>query len=482
MSRRLSRGIAGALAALVAAACAPGLPRLDGAPGAAPAPSSRWPVPVEARTPPPRSDSTPIGPGGRLSVADVVDLALRNNPTTSASWAAARGESDVYGAARGALLPTVDGHATLTTTGGTDETTRTQLTPSLTASYLVFDFGGRSGDIEAAKQRAIAANLAHNATIADVALQAESALFDYLAARALADAQTASVDEARTDLAAAEERYRVGVATLQDVLQTRTQLSQEQLQLATLESNASRARGQLATEMGFGANAPFEVSVAETDSVSDVTASVDTLMAQAVAARPELAQSRALAEALAAEVRTARSAMLPALSLNSTASDPRTLTGGGGGGAAGVGGPTYSLSFGLSLPLFNGFSRQYELSAAQEAYRAGLAREASTRLQVGLEVWTDYYALVAATQRVRTAADLLRDATQSATVATGRYQEGVGTIVDVLLARSALVTARAEAVQARWEWRTSLAQLAHDAGALDSTGRPDLGTGQGILR
>jgi outer membrane protein TolC len=91
-----------------------------------------------------------------------------------------------------------------------------------------------------------------------------------------------------------------------------------------------------------------------------------------------------------------------------------------------------------------------------------------------VQVFTSYYVLRASTERVHSASDLLASAEQSATVALGRYREGVGTVVDVLLARSALATARAEAIQARWEWRTGLAQLAHDAGALDLQGRPNL--------
>jgi len=78
---------------------------------------------------------------------------------------------------------------------------------------------------------------------------------------------------------------------------------------------------------------------------------------------------------------------------------------------------------------------------------------------------------------VRRSAELLAAAEQSATVALGRYREGVGTIIDVLLGRSALATARAESVQARWEWRLALAQLAHDAGMLDLRGRPNLPLG-----
>jgi outer membrane protein TolC len=75
-------------------------------------------------------------------------------------------------------------------------------------------------------------------------------------------------------------------------------------------------------------------------------------------------------------------------------------------------------------------------------------------------------------RRSITSADLLASATQSETVARARYKEGVGSIVDLLIAQSALATARAQDVQARWQWRTSLAQLAHDTGALGLRGEP----------
>jgi outer membrane protein TolC len=55
-------------------------------------------------------------------------------------------------------------------------------------------------------------------------------------------------------------------------------------------------------------------------------------------------------------------------------------------------------------------------------------------------------------------------------VARGRYAEGVGSILDVLVAQNALADARAQAVTARWTWFTSLAQLARAAGALTPTG------------
>ena len=45
-------------------------------------------------------------------------------------------------------------------------------------------------------------------------------------------------------------------------------------------------------------------------------------------------------------------------------------------------------------------------------------------------------------------------------------KEGLGTILDVLTAESALANARAQEVQARADWLLSLAQLAHGMGSL----------------
>lgn len=115
-------------------------------------------------------------------------------------------------------------------------------------------------------------------------------------------------------------------------------------------------------------------------------------------------------------------------------------------------------------------SNQYDQQAATELYQAALARAAVTKQQVIQQVFTAYYTLRTSTNRVRTSSDLLASATQSETVARERYREGVGSIVDLLIAQSALANARAQSVDARWEWRTALAQLAHDVGALNARG------------
>jgi outer membrane protein len=452
-------------------------PRVSGAAGASPAPSIPWQPPANAvkpepLVPPAQVAAIPADLAERvrqLSILDVVDIALRNNPATRASWSQARAAAFTFGSERGQYFPTINATGVLGRSQTPATTTRsagktTQYGPSVSLTYLVLDFGGRSGSIERARQDLFAANLSHNATIQNVVLQAEVAYFTYMATSALLGAERSAIAEAQASLNAAQQRNRVGLATLGDVLQAKTALSQEQLNLETTQGNLQAARGALAAALGLPANLPFELEpMTGPIPVRTLALSVDSVINDALRNRPDLQAARAQAEAAAQSVRVARSAELPSLSLNSNAgrtySSPQVFAG-----------PSYNVQLGLSIPIFNGFSHQYDVSAARAQADAIAALADQTRQQVVTEVFISYYALQTAQQRVTTADDLLASAQQSAQVAAGRYREGVGSIIDVLTAQTALANARAQQVQARWQWYTSLAQLARDAGVLSVRG------------
>ena len=457
-------------ALLLMGACVHHPPSIGGGPGAPARPNEYWSPPPSVATR--VESSTPATPvvlptTGKLTVPDVVDLALRNNPATRLSWAQARSAADVFGASRGAYFPTVtaDVNASqarpLAPSGVLSQ--RSQLGPSVGLSYLVLDFGGRAGTVDVARQTAIAADLSHNVTVQNTILGVEQALFNYQATRTQRDAQRSAVDEATASLNAAEERHRVGLATIADVLQARTFRSQAQLALELLEGAVHVAQGSLAVSMGLPANAAFEPPVLADsvcpDSLRFITQSIDTLIAVATRQRPDLEAVRAQAAAAAAQVRVAKSGLFPTVSLNAARAYTKSSI-------PGLQGSTYTIGLGFDLPLFTGMARQYSLQSAADQLAAANARTEVTRQQIALQVFTAYYNLQTATERVRTAADLLASATESESVARGRYREGVGSIVDLLIAQSALADARAQDAQARWQWRGALAQLAHDVGII----------------
>ncbi len=91
------------------------------------------------------------------------------------------------------------------------------------------------------------------------------------------------------------------------------------------------------------------------------------------------------------------------------------------------------------------------------------------RSQIALDVWKAYQNLTTATQSLQATADLLASAEQSERVALGRYKAGVGTVLDLLSAQSALASARLQRIQAGLDWYVFRATLAQAMGALDYT-------------
>ena len=252
------------------------------------------------------------------------------------------------------------------------------------------------------------------------------------------------------------------------MLQARTAASQAQLDLQTFEGNIQTTRGALALALGLPANLPYDIdSTITARAVAPLADSVDALIASALKGRPDLAAARSQAEAARAGIGEARSSLLPSLNLNGTTG--RTYATSIPNGAN-----SYNLALGLSIPLFNGFSRQYDLRAAQFEADAASARTEVLRQQVVYEVFSAYYALQTSTRRVHTAEDLVASAQQSNEVALARYKAGVGSVLDLLAAQTALANARAQYVDARLSWSVSLAQLAHDAGVLDPKGGTSL--------
>lgn len=431
------------------------------------------------------AQATPTLTTHPLTLADVVDAAIRHNPTSRAASAQARAATELYAAARGSWFPTLSFSpgfvASKTTSGavngagtgsvGTLGRQRVTLSPALSLSYLLFDIGGRSGTVGAARETANAATLTRDDDQQQTILQAEQAYFAYQGARAVATAQDANVQTAIASRDVAVGRFRAGLATVADTLQTATALAQARVTAVSARNALAVARSSVATAMGARADVPFAIAdeaapdVAGARTATDaLTASVDTLVAHASRRRADLGAAEALANASEQRVRAAKSALLPALQLSAT-------TGHTIANQPAFEGQSYSLQLGFALPLFDGGTRHADLDAARADADASHARLEATATAVVNEVVTSVESLRLAVEQLETSDALLASAVSSEEVARGRYAEGVGNIVDLIAAQSALASARAQAAQSRWNWASSLAQLSRNAGLLGARGQ-----------
>lgn len=396
-------------------------------------------------------------PQGTLSLPDVVNLALCNNPQTREVWASSRVQAAQLGASKGSYLPGLN----LSASGNRNSPGTNQRTYGLTLSYLLYDFGSRAANLENAQQLLAAASATQDSTVQAVFLSAVQAYYQTQATQAALDAAHEAERAAKTSFDAAEARYLAGSATPADKLQAQTAWSQAVLNRISADGNLKKAGGALANIIGLDANRNVALAAANTEAVpADFGRDVSALIEEAKHRRPDLIAAEAQVKAAEASAEAARAAGKPSISL--TASTTQT-------NSAGINSHGSSVGINLSVPLFAGYAPTYRVRAAEAQVEAQQARTERVRSQVALDVWNAYQNLVTATQSLRTTADLLGSAEQSGRVALGRYQAGVGSMLDVLNAQSALASARQQRIQSLLDWNIGRAALAQAMGTLDAS-------------
>lgn len=394
-----------------------------------------------------------------LTLSQVVDSALCANPQTRAVWANARFQAATLGVAEAAWLPTINATASNGRSRSNGVTNDVRST-GVTASWLLFDFGARSATIENARQLLAAANATRDATVQSLLLSAVQAFYQVQGAMASLDAAKLAEAAALESFKAADARYKVGSATPADKLQAQTALSQAQLTRISAEGSLKTQQGVLNQIIGRDAQRPVAIVTAEqTQPPASFEQDVAALVDQARKQRPDLLAAEAQVAAADASITAARAAHLPSLSLGFSASDQKT------GALPDVRGGSIGLT--LSVPLFSGFATTYKVEQAQAQKESRQATADLLRLQVAQDVWSAWQALQTSTQSVRTTADLIASAEQSDKVARGRYASGVGTLLEMLNAQSALATARQQRVQALYNWNVARATLAQALGNLE---------------
>jgi len=397
-----------------------------------------------------------------LTLPDVVDLALCNNPQTRALWASARGLAAQVGVNSAAYLPTLSALGNVSNNqsqaGNQAPVKSLSQTASISINYLLYDFGGRSSSLENAKQLLIAANATRDATLQSNFLSAVQAYYALLSARASVQSFQSDELKAQESLAAAQARYQAGVATPVDRLQAQTTLSQAKLNRIRGEGEANNAQGTLATIMGFDASQPYTLQVVEEETPDPMTEQdIGKLIAEARQKRPDLAAAESQIKAAEAQLQATKASGMPTISV---------------GAMAGVANPDIqnnSIGITLSVPLFTGFKTTYQTRAAQAQFEVKVAERDRLANQIALDVWKAYQGMLTNSQALRSADDLVVAATQSEKMILGRYKAGVGNILDTLSAQSALANARQQRVTALYNFLISRFALAQAIGQLDLT-------------
>ena len=463
--------------------CANGVPELDPYKEASSAPGAEWKPSEKELRAAFRLEELPSIPedlkadASKLALSQLVDVALVNNPTTQVAWENARAAAASWAEARGLYYPQIGGTATYAYAKGGASTLGASAfqeqygDAGLTLSYLLFDFGGREAQIDAARLALINANWNQNQAIQNVLQAVAVSFYNYIGSKALVIADEASLKDAQTSLDAARLRLEAGVGTLPDVLQAQAQRAQVELDLVDARGSVEIDRGALATAVGWPANAEFGVneSLGEMP-VAALSDNVNGLIALAMKNRPDLAAVQATVRQREALLREAKSQFFPEIS--ATAQLLRWWVKPDGGSSEFS--TNYLVGLQLQVPIFQGFqiiNSVRQAGAQLESARAALDLQQQIVIN---DVWNAYYNFRTAVQSLQAADDLVASARESYDASLARFKSGVGDIVELLNAQATLAQARSEQVQARTDIFTSYANLINAIGTdLPTPGMPE---------
>jgi outer membrane protein len=446
--------------------------------GTPPAPGVVW-QPKGAHALEKESAATPhdqisLAPNKSYTLAELIDLAEQHNPETRVVWQEAKSRAAALGIARSALYPTIAALAVadserfrlLFNTTFYRQTYGT-FSPGIQVDYLIFDVGGRSGEIDAAKANLLASDLAFNDTHREIIDQVASAYYRLLNAEGQQQAAEVSLENAKTVEEDARARLENGLATKPDELEATAARAQAEYDLQATVGAVDVAHGNLATAIGIAPDTMFAVEGVDSLKLpSSVADSVDQEINRAFSQRPDLLAQLAHLRVAEAAIKQARSTYFPALSFKGDGGLERyygqqdLLSG------SYAGGEVWNAELDLKWTLFDGARREYQISQARHDKKAAQAEIDSLRDQIANGVWAAYSNMQTALRQQQAAAALLTASEESYEAAHEAYGYGVRNLLDVVSAQKALAQARSEDITARTQLLLEVTDLAFQTGDL----------------
>jgi outer membrane protein len=438
-------------------------------------PSQPWQETMHAPLPPRPVPTITPDPAKIYTLPELINFAEQNNPDTRVAWQNAKSRAADLGVSKSTLYPTI---AALVVAQSVRDNlffapdyyrqTVETFSPGLELDYTVFDFGRRLDEIAVSKNNLLAANFQFNDTHRKVIYQVMAAYYQVLNTKGQQDAAEANLKNAQTDRQNAEARLELGLATLPDVLEARSAEAQADYDLQAVIGASEIAHGDLTTVLGISPVTPLQVESIQSLTIpQELTATVETSIDHALAQRPDLMQRVAELRAARAEIKSAKSAYLPTLTVGGAAGLAKNYSEqNNSAGVYSANQEYWNARFSLSWTVFDGFARESRLAKARADQKQAAAEVDAIRDEVENQVWAAYSNARTALRQQKAAAALLEAASSSYNAAVQSYNLGVRSQIDVVSAQRTLAAARTEDVSARTQLLTAVAALAFQTGDL----------------
>jgi outer membrane protein len=354
----------------------------------------------------------------------------------------------------------------VSSTGSSRSSVYTSPTPGsgrLSASQLLWDFGKTWAATDAAKANSDSAREQVELQKDLIVLAVKESYFLQLLSSRLVVVAAQAVDRAELNLKSAKGFFDVGTRPKFDVTRAEVDVANARVALIRAQNAVSLARIGLNQAMGIAINAPTRVK--DILAYEPVKFDRDTLVAEALRQRPEYKQARLRSDAAEATVRQNFRDFFPGLFGVGSAGAGRTDLNVRGtserapSGVSSLEQKDWEIGLELRWDIFDGgnkIARYREAKALLEASQAGVR---DTELQIWQQVEQAHVNVVEAEERIGAAQKAVESAQENFRLTQGRFDAGVGTIIELTDGQLALTQAQATEAQALSDYRIAIARL-----------------------
>ena len=320
----------------------------------------------------------------------------------------------------------------------------------LNFSQTIWDFGRTYYTVEQ-NQESVKANEEGLAiTRLNVLLTVEQAYYTVLQTQRLIEVAQETVNQAQHHLVQAQGFFDAGRSPKIDVTKAKVDLANALQNLIQARSNYEVAQVSLNNAMGLRRDLTFTIE----DNLAYVPypITVEAIVESAFANRPEIHQLKAQEASQEAAIKAAHAANYPILSANASFLE-RSL---------GVDQTFYWDAFAgasFSIPLFNGFLAPNTVAQLRAVLRSLQAQEENTKLSIELEGEQAFLALRVAEEQIQATKIAMGEAEENFVLATGRYQVGIGSPLEITDAEVALANARGNYINALYNFKVAGAKI-----------------------
>lgn len=401
-----------------------------------------------------------------ISLTQAQDIAVRNHPRIASSALTAQAGESAVKEVSAAKYPTVSANvtgvgaehdSTLSAGAITTSSIYSRTSSGVVANQLLTDFGRTASLEKSARLRNAAQNKDVTSARAQVLIEVQQTYYQALASESILKVSQATLDLRRLTLRQVSVLAQSALRSTLDVSFAQVNVSQAELDLFRAENDVKANHARLSAAIGYDRDQRF--SLTDEPLPSTLDPDVDALIGKALSERPDLARLKLNRDALDRYADAEKQLHNPTISAAAVAGvapvhDPRIQE-------------TYSAAgVNVNIPILNGGLFKARREEAESRAAAASKDIQDLSLQIARDVRVAWLDANNAFRRLDVTARLVAEANEALRLAQARYDNALGSIIELNQAQLNQTSAEITAASAKYEYLSRRAALDYAMGAL----------------